>query len=186
MAEVLAGLQEAAPAGSVRWVRPEAMHLTVKFYGDVAAEAVDALADGLARAAATSRPLDLTLEGLGVFPNPRRPQVIWAGLGGEVASLQALAAEVERISTALGYAPESRAFKPHLTLGRVGGSLKPADQARLLAGLAARQRDTFGLFRAGELSLVRSDLRPNGSVYTTLYSAALGRPQSQPAAHLSR
>ena len=181
VAEVLAGLQRAAPPGAVRWGRPEAMHLTVKFYGDVAAVDLAALENGLARAAAVSRPMHLTLEGLGVFPTPRRPQVIWAGVGGDVAPLRHLAEEVERTSAALGYAPEGRPYKPHLTLGRVGGGLKPAEQRQLMDGLAARQGEVFGAFHAGDLSLVRSDLRPTGSVYTTLFSAALGATRTQPA-----
>lgn len=180
LGELLAGLQDAAPPGAVRWVRPEAMHLTVKFYGDVAAEAVPALAAGLGQASAVAPPMTLTLQGLGVFPDPRRPQVIWVGLGGDLAPLRALQAAVERLSADLGYAPETRPFKPHMTLGRVSARLAPADQMRLLGRLAARKSETFGDLRADTLSLLRSDLRPTGPEYTTILTAALGLARAQP------
>ncbi len=171
---MLADLRAAAPPGTVRWVRPEAMHLTVKFYGDVDQAQLPGVEAALARAAAIARPVTLRLEGLGVFPSPRRPQVIWAGLAGSLEALHALQRDVETLSAALGYAPEGRAFKPHLTLGRVRGQMPPAEHARLLEQLKARQGEVFGEFEAGTLSLMQSDLRPTGTVYTTLYAAPLG------------
>jgi 2'-5' RNA ligase len=116
----------------------------------------------------------LSLVGLGVFPNPRRPQVIWAGLAGDLEPLQGLQAAVEARAAALGFAPEARAYQPHLTLGRVKGALAPAELMRLLEHLKAHSTDGFGDFEADALSLVRSDLQPAGSVYTTLYAAPLG------------
>ena len=181
LGEVQASLQALLPAGSVRWVRPEAMHLTLKFYGDVPVEDLTALEAGLAEAASHASPMRLSVAGLGVFPNPRRPQVIWAGLAGELEALQALQQAVEAMSAGLGFAPEARAYKPHLTLARVSGSLRPADQMRLLEQLEARREDVFGRFQAGTLCLVRSDLRPNGSVYTVLSAAPLG--QTHPHEH---
>jgi 2'-5' RNA ligase len=174
LGETLAGLQAAAPAGVVRWVRPEAMHLTIKFYGDVEGEALPQVEAVLAEAARQARPLHLRLQGLGVFPNARRPQVIWAGLEGDLEALRHLQAEVEARSAQLGFAPEGREFRPHLTLGRVNGGLRPGDQMRLLEALKARRDEIFGTFAAETLCLVRSDLRPAGAVYTTLYAAPLG------------
>ena len=174
LGEVLASLQAATPPGTVRWVRPDAVHLTLKFYGDVPEADLPALEAGLAEAASSGRPMRLSMVGLGVFPNPRRPQVIWAGLAGELEVLQALQSAVEAHATALGFAPEGRAYQPHLTLGRVRGALAPADHMRLLDQLKARAADWFGDFEAAALSLVRSDLRPAGSIYTTLYAAPLG------------
>ncbi len=174
LGEVLAGLQAAVPAGTVRWVRPENVHLTLKFYGDVAAEAVPPLQAALAEAASLTRPFQLSLSGLGVFPNPRRPQVIWAGVGGELEALRVLQHGLETLTAGLGYPPEGREFKPHLTLGRVSGALQPADHLALMEQLSARRADTFGAFQAERLGLVRSDLRPTGPVYNVLYAAPLG------------
>ena len=173
LGEVLAGLQEAVPPGSVRWVRPAAMHLTLKFYGDVDRERLPALGAVLTEAACQAPRLHLTMAGLGVFPNARRPQVIWAGVGGELEPLLALQADLEARSEALGFAPEGRAYKPHLTLGRVNGALRPVEQQQLLQGLKARRDDVFGPLEAEALSLMRSDLRPEGAVYTQLLAAPL-------------
>lgn len=174
LGETLAGLQAAAPAGAVRWVRPEAIHLTVKFYGDVEGARLPAVEAVLAEAARGEHPLRLRIQGLGVFPNARRPQVIWAGLEGDLDPLRDLQAKIEAGSAQLGFAPEGREFKPHLTLGRVNGGLRPSDHARLMEALKARRDAIFGAFTVETLCLVRSDLRPAGSVYTTLYAAPLG------------
>lgn len=174
LGEALTGLQAAAPPGTVRWVQPEAMHLTVKFFGDVESARLPAVETALAEAAASAQPLWLRLAGLGVFPHARRPQVIWAGVQGEVDNLQALQADLEARTTVLGFAPEGRAYKPHLTLGRVRGDLRPVDQQRLLQHLAAKQQEAFGEFEADKLTLMRSDLRPAGPVYTRLFAAPLG------------
>ena len=179
LGEVLAGLQTAVPPGTVRWVRPEVVHLTLKFYGDVPAEDVPAMETALAEAAGQGQAMTLSLTGLGVFPNPRRPQVIWVGVAGDLDTLFTLQGRVEAVSEALGYAPEARAYKPHLTLGRVNGTLSPGEHVRLMEALQARRDDVFGAFQAETLSLVRSDLRPNGPVYTNLWAAALGSPQGQ-------
>jgi RNA 2',3'-cyclic 3'-phosphodiesterase len=172
---VLARLQAAAPADTVRWVRPEAIHLTVKFYGDVDGEVLPAVEAALAEAARGAQPMRLRMQGLGVFPNARRPQVIWAGLEGELDALLRLQADLEARSAALGFAPEGRPFKPHLTLGRVTGSLRPSDHLRLMESLKARRDEDFGEFTVAALHLIRSDLRPTGAVYTTLYAAPLGQ-----------
>lgn len=176
LGEALTGLQAAAPPGSVRWVRPEAMHLTVKFLGDVDSARLPAVETALAEAASGAQPLHLSLAGLGVFPHARRPQVIWAGVQGDVDKLQALQAALEAKTTALRFAPEGRAYKPHMTLGRVHGDLLPADLQRLLQHLAANQHEPLGEFEADTLTLMRSDLRPAGPVYTRLFAARLGEP----------
>jgi 2'-5' RNA ligase len=123
-----ASFKAAAPSRSVRWVAPENIHLTIKFYGDVPAERVPELEAGLARAAASARPIMLAVQGLGVFPNLLRPQVIWVGLEGDRLPLQALVAAVEAEAEMLGFPPEAREFTPHLTLGRVRAGLAPAAQ----------------------------------------------------------
>jgi 2'-5' RNA ligase len=177
LGEVLADLQAAAPPGAVRWVRPETIHLTVKFYGDVDDGKRPAVEAALAEAAARAQPMRLSMAGLGVFPHPRRPQVVWAGVAGDLAELLELQREVEVRSAALGFAPESRAYSPHLTLGRVNGGLRPEAQLRLLGRLEARRAEVFGPLAVEALSLMRSDLQPTGAVYTRLYVAPLGAAQ---------
>jgi 2'-5' RNA ligase len=168
-----AGYKAAAPRGSVRWVRPNSLHLTLKFYGEVATERVPAIEAGLARVAAAAAPVALTVQGLGVFPNPREMQVVWAGLAGDLAPVTALAAQIDAEGEALGFARERRPFAPHLTLGRVRAALRPADQTALLKMVEAAQGQTLGELRADTLSLMTSELRPLGAVYNRLFTAPL-------------
>lgn len=174
LAEVVAELSAAVPRGQVRWVKADGIHLTLKFYGDVSTELVPQIEAGLTGAAEGVPPLRLRIEGLGVFPNPRRPQVVWAGLVGDLAGLGALQAAVEAMSAKLGFAREARAFTPHLTLGRVKDGLQAGQQMQLLDFIASGRTRRFGEYEADRLTLMRSDLRPTGAVYTALFVAPLG------------
>jgi 2'-5' RNA ligase len=174
LTEVISGLSKALPRGSVRWVRPEGIHLTLKFFGEVAPSKLADLQAGLAQAAGNAAPIALTLEGLGVFPNPLRPRVIWVGVAGGVEALGALYQAVEEATASLGFKPEARGFSPHLTLGRVNGALRPAERQALGEALRAGSVDRLGDFTADSLSLMGSELKPGGAVYTRLYSAPLG------------
>ncbi len=101
-----------------KWVHPEDLHLTLKFIGDIAPSALRALEAGLERVAARSVPFPLRLDGAGTFGPPRAPRVLWAGLAGGLQALHRLQADVERQAAEAGYAPEARAFAPHVTLAR--------------------------------------------------------------------
>jgi len=177
----LAALQTAfsaqLPPRAVRWVKPDGIHLTLKFYGDVRAERVPEFWDGLARAAdragAAAASIPLTLRGLGVFPSPSRPQVLWVGLDGDLAPVHRLQAAVEAEAEALGYPPEARPFAPHLTLGRVRARLSPAELESLLAFLRRAHAEPLGEFLPSALSLMSSDRRPMGAVYSALHTVAL-------------
>jgi 2'-5' RNA ligase len=174
LAEVQDNLSQAVPGDDVRWSRLDGVHLTVKFYGDVPRERLVDIEAGLARAAAEAAPIRLDVEGLGVFPNPQRPQVIWAGLAGELTGLRALQAAVEAEAIALGFKPEEREYAPHLTLGRVNARLRPSQHQALIDYLVEARHLPLGSIEADQLTLLRSELRPGGSVYTVLFNAPLG------------
>jgi 2'-5' RNA ligase len=174
LAEVQGNLSQTVPGDDVRWSRLDGVHLTLKFYGDVDTERLPDIQAGLARAAAEAAPMRLAVEGLGVFPSPQRPQVIWAGLAGDLSSLHALQAAVEAEATALGFKAEEREYAPHLTLGRVNGRMRPAQHRALIDFLAEARQLPLGSIEADQLTLLRSQLRPGGSVYTVLFSAPLG------------
>lgn len=95
---------------AVRWQRPEGIHLTLKFYGEVKPDVVPAIERSLQQAAAGSRPFTLQLNGLGIFPSPRAPRVVWVGLTGDLEALGQLQEAVEAGGAALGFAPEARGF----------------------------------------------------------------------------
>ena len=170
----LSGSARGGKAVKIGWVQPEGIHLTLKFLGDIQEAQVDALREILSKAAASARPFTLEARGLGAFPNPRAPRVIWLGLHGkseDMAELQRLQAAVEDGAAALGFAKEARAFTPHLTLARIrdrveAGALEPV--------LTAQQNRAVGKFAASSVELIKSELRPSGAVYTTLVEVPFG------------
>ena len=174
LAQLQKDIQAAVPPRCVRWVRPEGIHLTLKFYGEVANARLPDLQAGLARAAGATWPMALTAEGVGVFPNAARPTVVWAGVSGDLAPLQQLQAAVEDEAIRLGFKPEGRGYQPHLTLGRVNDGVGPADARRLMAALEPARARHFGEFTPARLSLMKSELGPGGSVYTPLGTVTLG------------
>ena len=158
----------------VRWVRPEGVHLTLKFLGDIDAGSVPAVSRAMAQCAASAAPFDLFLEGVGVFPNARRPRVIWIGLGGALEPLLALQHSIDRELEGLGFARERRPFTPHLTLGRVRDGVLASQVRGVSEAVAATTVERRAELSVREVSLMQSDLRPSGAVYTRLYAAELG------------
>ena len=149
--------------GSVRLVRPEGAHLTLRFLGQTSPAQVEALRGPLARAAGACPPCEARVAGLGTFPERGSPRVLWLGL--ELAdAVLALQEACERAAVAAGFAREDRAFKPHLTLGRWRERDRRPDLPRVDLGLA----------RVETLVLFRSELRAEGSLYTPLARFPLG------------
>jgi len=147
----------------VRWVRPEGMHLTLKFIGEVRPEKLEPIRQALAGITAEA-PVQLGFRGLGYFPNSRRPRVLWIGVEAS-ANLVPLAAQVEAALTALGIAAEKRAYAPHLTLGRFRSEKQ---LARLQEEIASLSSKDFGSFETHALALFQSKLSPHGAEYTRL------------------
>ncbi len=159
----------------VKWVRPESVHLTLKFLGDVAEETVPSLAEAVGREVEASSPLRLVMQGTGVFPNPARARVVWLGLTGDLEALAALQHGVEKTAAGFGFEPEGRAFKPHLTLGRVRSG---RNRSGLLDELDRLKPEPLE-FTAEEVILFKSDLRPTGAVYTPLQRLPLGSKKTE-------
>lgn len=165
--------EEQIPARAVRWVNPASIHLTLKFLGDVETDRVDRLKGALDQTAASHHPLSLEVNGTGCFPNTRRPRVLWLGLDGDQESLGRLQQSVEDSMVGLGFDPENRPFSPHLTLARVQRSASQ-DDARQVGLVAERGlEESVGRWQVAGLSLMRSQLKPSGAVYTELHRAAL-------------
>jgi len=168
------------PSGrDVKWVRPEGIHLTLKFLGNVEESQIEEIARLMAQAASGCPRLTLLAKGAGAFPGLTRPRVVWIGLTGDcIVPLKALAKRLEDALIPLGFEPEGRPFSPHLTLGRAkgmptrggpGGKSQKLSEAIL--GLSGVE---VGEFEAAELVLYRSELKPGGAVYTKLRSVMLG------------
>jgi 2'-5' RNA ligase len=169
-------LRGRAPHHSVRWVRVEGVHLTLKFLGDVAETDLPEIKAALARVARQHGPFAFTVGGVGCFPNVRRPRVVWVGVKEETGSLAAVQRDVEKGLIPLGFEPEKRAFHPHLTLGRTRRGLRSGDQRRLGEIVTAAGVGELDSIQVDSYKLIRSDLRPSGAVYTPLAAFEL-RPE---------
>ena len=168
---VWAATEPARRAGeAVRWVRPEAMHLTLKFLGEVPEEREAELHAALERAAGGTRGFHLAVGGCGVFPNAERPRVLWIGIAAEPA-LELLQHGVERELAPLGFPTEGRPFRPHLTLGRATRDAGRDDLQRAAERLA--QVSYEGMARIESLDLMRSTLRPQGAAYDVVHRRPL-------------
>ena len=160
----------------MKWVRPENIHLSLKFLGDVDESRESELRTALGRAAGGGggrpepRPLALQITGFGVFPDYRRPHVLWAGVTPEPA-LELLQHGVEQAFEPLGFPTEGRAFRPHVTLGRAARNARPRDFAGLETAFAKIPFDRT--VTISELDLMQSTLRPDGPVYQVKYHERL-------------
>lgn len=163
----MSGLQTALKARGLRlrWVKPQSVHLTLKFLGEIPLEAVAEIGRALHCASRETVPLALTVQGMGVFPGIRRARVLWVGLGGQVEALQSLYSRIEDELADLGLAREKRGFKAHLTLARMKG---PVPSRELLAAMEETGNYEPRPFLARRLTLYKSDLRPQGAVYSPM------------------
>ena len=168
----LAALQQqlARVKADVRWVRVEGMHVTLKFLGAVEAPRLEHVHAALAAALRDIPALRVRTHGVGAFPSVRRPRVLWVGLEGQ--GLPELAERVDAALAPLAFAPEQRAFTPHITLGRVN-SLRgwPALEETFKGHLD----DEFGESDIDAVTLYRSSLRAGGAVYTSLWTIPLDK-----------
>lgn len=158
----------------VGWVRVEGIHLTLKFLGNVEPETIERVKPVLADIASGTSRIHIEPAGCGAFPTIRSPRVIWVGLRGQMGELAELARRIETAMVPLGFQPEDRPFKPHLTLGRVKGPRR----LDVLREILSRHMDFAAEpFDAAEVVLYKSDLRPDGARYTPLFKAPFsGRP----------
>jgi len=152
--------------GDIRWVNPAGIHLTLKFFGDIPAADVARIAAVVGETAAGQRPLNLAVGGVGVFPDSRRPRVIWLGMGGDIPPLLGFQQRLERALAGIGFPPEVRAFRPHLTLARIRTPQGLTGLAPVLEGGEAWEA---GRFVAAGVSLFRSERTPRGAQYRRLH-----------------
>ncbi len=153
----------------VRWVRDEGLHLTLKFYGEVAAGRLDMVEEAIRRAGVGSEPLPMRLTELGAFPNPNRPRVLWIGIEAPPA-LELLQHQLERESEAIGFAPEGVPYRPHVTLGRV----REGERSRLRSVESAAGPVESAEFAATELVLYESVKVKGGQRYEPRLTLELG------------
>jgi RNA 2',3'-cyclic 3'-phosphodiesterase len=155
-----------------RWVAPESIHLTLKFLDSITEDTATAVTGVMEEAAIICGPFRLTLKGLGVFPNARKVQVVWAGVGGDIVKLVDLQKELDSGLSSLGFTPESRPFSAHLTLARMKDEAGASDREAMGRLIEATSFEG-GEFQVDSFSLMRSQLRREGPLYTPLASVSL-------------
>ena len=173
LAALINALQSKIDRRAVRWVRPEAVHLTLKFLGEVAQESVPGICSAMTQVAAQSASFAFDVKGLGCFPGVRRPRVIWLGVHESSGKLLRLQRELERQLGMLGFEAERRRYHPHLTMGRVKRDSGRSAMDQLSEVLTQENIGSLGTVEVKGASLMRSELRPAGAVYTRLHFAPL-------------
>ena len=162
-------LQRKLAAHPLRWSRPEGIHLTLKFLGDTDPARIPDIADALVRVAGKHAPFELPVGGLGMFPNARRPNVLWVGVQDEAHRLRHLAADVDKAMAKLGWQREKRPFSGHLTLARVKKQAGNRERRALgEAVIALRGYERLGVLPVQHIHIMRSQLQPSGAVYTEI------------------
>ena len=151
--------------GRISWTKPGNIHLTLKFLGDTDEKIIDEIATELQQAVQKIEGFNISFQGTGVFPNFKRPRVIWVAAKSEGDQLEELAAQIEDCMKNFGYEKENRRFSAHLTLGRVKDTkgIEP-----IMEKLRSYEEFVAGNFSVKEFYLIKSELHPAGSIYTPL------------------
>jgi len=157
--------------GRLSWTRPQGQHLTLKFFGDISKADINNVCAIVQKRVVAEQKLNLKVEKMGVFPDARRPRVLWCGVTGDVEKLITLQKKLDADFATLGFLEEDRSLKAHLTLARI-------KDPRDITGMseALKKYDSFkaGEFVADKLFLFQSKLSPQSAVYTKLAEFALG------------
>jgi len=152
------------------WPRPEGIHLTLKFLGEVLEARIDEIKNTLDRAVGAMSRFRLEIAGADAFPNSKNPRVIWLGVSGDIDKLEALWRSVEVSMTAMGFDREERAFSPHVTLARIR-YLRPRYSWQ--KAIESIKDIRLAGFEVDHISLMKSELKPSGAVYTEIARADL-------------
>lgn len=155
----------------IRWMSPEKIHLTLKFFGNIEESKIDSISKSITELIQNTTPFSLEVRGVGAFPNLRNPRVIWIGVVDREKILFTLQEAIEIQLEKIGFQREDRPFHPHLTLGRMKSSRGKEELTRRLEKYKEME---FGSFQAERMILFKSDLKPSGPIYTPLRELMLG------------
>ena len=170
--EMDAQLKKTSPP-VVKWVDPNSIHITLKFLGEISEDNIEELMLAIEESAQGTLPFQLEVRGLGAFPNLERPQVLWAGVKGELEKIIQLQKSIESNTEQLGFPRESRVFSPHLTLGRVRYEARPNERQRLGKLLTDTTFTALHNIDVDAVNLMKSQLTPGGAVYSCIGSVKL-------------
>ncbi len=164
--------------GAVRWVNPRSLHVTLKFLGEVPERQIPAVKMALQEAVVRHSAFFLQLSSIGTFGGREGLRVMWAAVAGDVLRLEALTRDVNRALSVVGFEPETRPFRPHLTLGRVRNDVPTRQRAEIEVAVGKIDIPECE-WRTTEISLVRSRLQPGGARHDMVATFPLRAPQPQ-------
>ena len=158
----------------VKWVRPEGMHLTLKFLGETQDRKVPPLVQAIESSCSRFEPFPMSVSGIGAYPNMRRPRVVWAGVEELSGTLDKLQDGVEDACNLLGWPREERGFSPHVTVGRIKGKI---NISRLAQAVGKMDQNLWGSQTVDSVVLYSSELKPGGAVYEKVHVFQLGKSE---------
>ena len=173
LADVQRRLRRGCPEQAVGWVKPENIHLTLFFLGDILPERQAPIEAGLSVVARNVRSFTFSVQGAGAFPNLNRPRVIWVGLQEPTGQLALLHSAVNEAMANAGFQPEDRRFSPHLTLGRIRQRASREDAQTMGEAVRRAEVGHLGEVPVGQMILFRSVLKSSGAEYTPLARFAI-------------
>ncbi len=154
----------------IKWVRPESIHLTLQFLGDVDQGVIPSIQRGIEKAVIGVPPFSLKVKGVGVFPNSKRPRILWMGLTGDTDELINLKTKISNELESIGFPIENRPFKGHLTIGRVKDRI---DSRKLYNIIPAQNEYETPFFDVTSVCLFKSRLTPQGAIYSKLANVTI-------------
>ncbi len=175
--EVIEGLRQKS-GSAVRWIRPEGVHVTLKFLGEVPTKKLPAVKLAIQEAVVGHSPFELEFSTIGTFGGREGLRIMWVGIAGDVLRLEALVRAVNAALAVVGFEPERRPFRPHLTLGRVRDEISTRHRAEIEVAVGKTGVPQVS-WRTAQVSLMRSRLTSQGATYEVLATFPL-RVMQQP------
>lgn len=160
------------PKPAIRWIATGNIHLTLKFLGDASPRSLDQIASSVESEINQIEPFSIPFSEVGVFPNARKPRIIWVGLINS-KELDALYNLIESVTTSLGFPKEDRPFSPHITIGRVNDFFPASDYGKLLTEIRKIDVSLIESLEVKSVTIFKSDLQPKGPIYTATHSISL-------------
>lgn len=168
----ISGVQEELKRtdAKVKWVKPKNIHLTLKFLGHITSEELEKVKIAIRETLKPFRSFGISISGLGAFPKIEYPRIIWLGVDEGKEELKRMASNLEERLAEIGFAKEKRPFSPHLTLGRVKSQ---KEKGGLTEALTSTEASHSGNMRVDKIAIIKSELKPQGSIYTSLEEISL-------------
>jgi RNA 2',3'-cyclic 3'-phosphodiesterase len=157
----------------VKWASPSGIHLTLKFLGNIDAGDTEKITAAIKESCSGYKKFALELSELGVFPNYRRPRVIWLGVSGQIDILLKLQKQIDDKLGLIGFPREKRPFSPHITLGRVRDSITSYEQEQYGGVIQNNKYSERHIVTVASINLMKSQLQPAGAVYSEISSIKL-------------